>query len=48
MCDLHGVFLQEKCLEENEPKKPQTNKKMLRKSAASNAWLAIFKNADFS
>ena len=31
-----------------EPKTLQNLKKMLIKSAASNAWAAIFKNANFS
>ena len=32
----------------NEPQKPQNLNKMLRKSPASNAWDAIFKNANSS
>ena len=30
-----------------QPRKPQNLKRMLRKSAASNAWVGIFKNAHF-
>ena len=41
-------FLSEKFLQENEPQKSQNLKKMLRKSPASNALAAIFKNANFS
>ena len=35
-------------LQENEPQKLENLKKMLRKSPASSAWSAIFKNPDFS
>ena len=42
----YGFFSEEKVLYENESQK--TQKKMLRKSLASNAWAGIFKNADFS
>ena len=41
-----SFFTQKISLWENEPHEPQKLKKMLRKSPASNAWSAIFKNAD--
>ena len=44
----HWHFLKEKFIYKNEPQKPQNLKKMLRTFPASNAWTAVFKNADFS
>ena len=43
-----SMFFLRKSFKESEPQKPKNLKKMLRKSPASNAWAAIFKNADFS
>ena len=40
-------FLLQKSLSENEPQKLKNLKKILRKSPVSDAWAAIFKNADF-
>ena len=40
------VFLYEKFVSENEPKKSQNLKKMLRRFPAWNAWATIFKGAD--
>ena len=41
-------FLWEEFSEENEPQKRQSLQKILKISHTSNAWTAIFKNADFS
>ena len=41
-------FFKEKFLSQNEPQKSKKIQKMLRKSAASNAWAAICKNGQFS
>ena len=43
-----SFFLKEKVLSENEPQNPKNLKRMLRKYLSSNAWVAIFKNTNFS
>ena len=42
----YTFFYNKSFCKKNKPQKPQNPKKILRKSPASDAWTAIFKNAD--